>query len=146
MKPPLLFAAAVLLALLSPAASAAKCSISASGASFGVYDVFSAAANNTGIAALSVDCQGASASVALSQGYSGNYAARQMRSGSNRLYYNLYTSAARSVVWGDGSGVSRTLPAANNQITSLTVFGQIPAGQDAAVGSYSDHITVIVNF
>jgi spore coat protein U-like protein len=30
--------------------------------------------------------------------------------------------------------------------TSLSVFGQIPAGQDAGVGNYTDTILVTVNF
>ena len=147
MSLPALFVGAVLLALLSPAAFAAKCTVEAiGGANFGAYEVFSAAPNTSGVATLSVDCQGSIGIVELSQGRSHNYAVRQLRSGSNTLDYNLYTSAARSMVWGDGSGVSSTMTAAKNQTTLLTVFGQIPAGQDVAVGSYSDNITVTVNF
>ena len=33
-----------------------------------------------------------------------------------------------------------------NQIFTATVYGQIPAGQDPAPGSYIDTITVTVNY
>jgi spore coat protein U-like protein len=69
-----------------------------------------------------------------------------MKSGANLLNYNLYTSAARNVVWGDGTGGSNTMSATANGSTTLNIFGQIPASQDAAVGTYTDSITATVNF
>jgi spore coat protein U-like protein len=69
-----------------------------------------------------------------------------MKSGGNILNYNLYTSAARIVVWGDGSGGSSTMSVNRNNTTTLSVFGQIPAGQDAAVGAYTDNITTTISF
>jgi spore coat protein U-like protein len=69
-----------------------------------------------------------------------------MRNGGNSLGYNLYTSASRNVVWGDGTGGSSTMIVNKNRNTTLSVFGQIPAGQDVAVGTYSDNITTIINF
>jgi spore coat protein U-like protein len=69
-----------------------------------------------------------------------------MKSGRNSLGYNLYISAARNVVWGDGAGASSTMIVNKNRTTTLSVFGQIPAGQDVAVGIYTDSITIIINF
>ena len=139
-----------LLALLSPSALAAPfCNFtSVTGVGFGAYDVFSAAPNNNGVGSLRIRCQGGgkSAVVTLSAGQSGSYALRRMTSGSNRIDYNLYTSAARTVVWGDGTGGSATQSVASNSTTTLSVFGQIPAAQDAAVGVYSDNIIATVNF
>ena len=76
-----------------------------------------------------------------------------MKSGANTLGYNLYTANTYSVVWGDGTGSTSTvtgtmvLNSPNPSGTSQsTVYGQIPALQDAAVGSYSDNITVTVTY
>ena len=95
-------------------------------------------------------------SIALSAGSAASYSPRKLASGANRLDYNLYTSTARSTVWGDGSGgssnVSGTistsvlsllcLPGSNNHI----VYGRIPAAQNVPSGVYADTITVTVSF
>jgi spore coat protein U-like protein len=122
---------------------------SASPVSFGVYDIFSTMPNNNGVGSLTIDCKGAgndNFEVSLSTGQSHSYAMRVMRSGSNRLNYNLYTSADRSVVWGNGRGSSQAMTVRKNKATTLSVFGQIPAGQDAAVGTYTDPIVATVTF
>lgn len=117
--------------------------------SFGAYDIFSTLPNNNGVGSLTIDCKGSgndNFEVSLSTGQSHSYAMRVMRSGSNRLNYNLYTSADRSVVWGNGHGSSQVMTVRKNKATTLSVFGQIPAGQDAAVGTYTDPIMATVTF
>jgi spore coat protein U-like protein len=69
-----------------------------------------------------------------------------MRSGNAVLEYNLYTSAARTVVWGDGSGGSHVMTAGKSQSTDLSIFGRNPAGQEPAVGSYTNTILITVEF
>ena len=77
-----------------------------------------------------------------------------MKSGGNPLGYNLYTTNLYSVVWGDGSGSNATvsgtmrLTSPNpSQMKTHTVYGRIPALQDAAVGSdYQDNVTVTVTY
>jgi spore coat protein U-like protein len=96
---------------------------------------------------MSIKCSGGANSViSLSAGQSNNYASRVMRSGVNSLNYNLYTSAARDLVWGDGSGGSTVISTGKNAGITLNIFGQIPAGQDAATGVYIDNISVTINF
>lgn len=122
---------------------------SVSPVSFGAYDIFSTMPNNNGVGSLTIDCKGSgndNFEVSLSTGQSHSYAMRVMRSGSNRLNYNLYTSADRSVVWGNGRGSSQAMTVRKNKATTLSVFGQIPAGQDAAVGTYTDPIVATVTF
>jgi spore coat protein U-like protein len=116
--------------------------------SFGTYDVFSKLPNRAGVGNLRIKCQGIghAAVVKLSTGQSNNYVTRVMHSSNDALIYNLYTSAARSVVWGDGSGSSSVMAAPKNQNTSLTIFGNIPEGQDPAAGSYVDTILISVDF
>jgi spore coat protein U-like protein len=69
-----------------------------------------------------------------------------MKNGSNSLNYNLYTNAARTVVWGNDKGSSSTMSASRNSITILSVFGLIPDGEDVAFGIFTDSITATVNF
>jgi spore coat protein U-like protein len=117
--------------------------------SFGVYDIFSAQPNNNGVGSITIDCKGSGNDpfdVTLSTGQSHSYTTRTMRSGSNRLNYNLYTSADRIEVWGDGHGGSQLMTVRKNKATTLSIFGQIPAGQDVSVGTYTDPIVASVNF
>jgi spore coat protein U-like protein len=87
--------------------------------------------------------------VALSAGLSAGFSQRTMGNGTSRLNYNLYTSAAYSSIWGDGSGGSsvRSYAGTGNYFsTSLTVFGRVPASQVVAAGNFSDTITVTVTY
>lgn len=117
--------------------------------SFGAYDVFAALPNNNGVGSLTIDCKGSgndNFQVTLSTGQSQSFTKRTMRSGPNHLDYNLYTSAVRNAVWGDGRGGSQLMTVRKNKVTTLSVFGQIPAGQDAPVGTYTDFIVATVTF
>lgn len=137
---------------LVPQASLAATSCrftSVSPVGFGVYDVFATSPNNNGVGSITIDCKDGgndNFDVTLSTGQSHSYTTRVMQSGGNRLNYNLYTSADRSAVWGDGHGASQLMTVRKNKTTTLSIFGQIPAGQDAAVGTYTDLIVVTVTF
>jgi spore coat protein U-like protein len=137
------FLAAVLLAS-APIALSAQCGVTVQGVSFGSYDVFSTQyVDSTG--AIGVSCDVATPyAVSLSPG-GGSFTDRAMANGPYVLLYNLYVDAARASVWGDGSGGTATV-AANAASTTHTVYGRIPARQNAHVGSYSDTITVTVNY
>ena len=133
-----------LLAMATPSAHSAGCSVSTVGLNFGNYDVFSTLDNDiTGT--IDVNCQtSTSYSISLSSG-SGTYASRTMTSAGNLLSYNLYTDPTRLTIWGDGS--SATVTVSNTGITgSSTVYGRIPARQNAVVGIYADIVTVTVTF
>jgi spore coat protein U-like protein len=128
----------------------AKCSfVGVAPISFGIYDVFSGSPNNNGVGTISIDCKGAGHSsfvVRLSTGQSNSYVSRVMMSGGKRMYYNLFTSAARTVVWGDHTGGSATMGVYKNSVSTLNIFGQIPERQDVSVGLYTDNIIVTVDF
>ena len=89
--------------------------------------------------------------VTLTTGNGGSYSPRLLSNGVSTLSYNLYTSAAHSSIWGDGTGVTS---AVSDQVLLLVgantfnypVYGRIPARQDAAAGSYTDTIMVTVNY
>jgi spore coat protein U-like protein len=73
---------------------------------------------------VSVKCTKSSAyTVALNGGNTagGTVAQRLMGSGANTLQYNLYTTTAHTVVWGDGTGSSVTQPGTYTDTITVTV-------------------------
>jgi spore coat protein U-like protein len=132
-----------------PASAAAKCVISSvSGVAFGVYDVDSPAPLDSN-GAIRLDCNGAAFAVTvnLSRGNAPTYNPRFMLNGLERLYYNLYTDAARTSIWGDATGGTSRIGVFNPpNVIDLFVYGRIPALQDLPPGTYVDTIVVTVNF
>jgi spore coat protein U-like protein len=129
------------------------CSASATALAFPAYTPGGGAVNQT--STVSVNCtKNTPYTVALNRGTTsgGTVAQRLMIFGANSLQYNLYTTSAHSVVWGDGSGSSVTQPGTGAGIAtanSLTVYGQVPdnaTNQLAVPGAYADTITVTVSY
>ena len=143
---------AAFAALAAPAAGQA-CTVSATGVPFGLYDQFGAAPDDgTGTITLQCHPNVQSVVVQLGAGLSGSYAPRRMRNGANSLNYNLYTTVARNIVWGNGSGgtasvtLSDGIVSAGTRTYNRTVYGRIPAGQNVAFGTYRDTIVVTIVF
>jgi spore coat protein U-like protein len=141
------------------AATHVRCTTSAGGLAFGVYNPSGPADAST--EALSVTCNAhgngsatVSPIVTLSTGLSGSYGTRKMFSGVNSLNYNIYLSSAYNQIVGDGTGgsvVGSTTPfvvvAGGASVTvNWTLYGLIPAPQNVLPGSYSDLITVTVTY
>jgi spore coat protein U-like protein len=123
---------------------AAGCSMGIINVVFGTYNTLSISSLD-GAGSVSVTCDVTSSfQVALSKGQ-GSFAARQLQSGANVLYYNLYTDALRSLIWGDGTA-GTTLVSGSGTAATYTVYGRIPGGQNLPVGSYADSITVTLDF
>ncbi len=130
-----------------------NCSVTSSSFSFGEYDPFSPSpVSSTG--QLQVACTDGTAYQAyLSSGQhsGGSFFPRRMKHEILSLYltYNHFIDAARTLVWGDGTGgtthVSGTGQGIGSPITH-TVYGRIPALQNVHVGFYSDTITVTVQY
>ena len=134
-----------------------SCSVSTAPVGFGIYNPL-APLPATATGTVTVTCTVTLATfleswtIALSQGNSGNFNSRSMLNGSSVLSYNLYTSAAYTSIWGDGSGSTAlvssplTLLQVGNVSFNYPVYGVIPAGQDRAAGTFMDTITVTVNY
>ncbi|OJT98675.1 MAG: hypothetical protein BGN82_04175 [Alphaproteobacteria bacterium 65-7] len=125
-----------------------SCAVTAGNLAFGSYTAGSAAPV-TAASTIQVTCtNGLAYSVALDGGStSHNVAARAMTDGSNMLAYGLYTSNAYSTIWGDGTAPTARVPGAGTGTTqSLIVYGRIGAGQFMPAGSYSDTVTVSVDY
>jgi len=154
---------ALLCPPIASTATAASCSFSASPAIFGNYDN---TLNETAVATISGICSKGDpadpdmtgATLTLSTGTSNAFNARQMTKGTDRLVYNLYTSAARTIVWGDGTAGTGTVAALAIQSNgrflnhnssrnfAIPAYGRIPGNQDAVPGTYSDTITVTMSY
>jgi spore coat protein U-like protein len=142
------------------ALAAADCAFSTTGVSFGNYDpLVPTSTDATG--ALTVVCTHLSGgamrvnyTVALSAGSSGSYAQRRLRAGTAILDYNLFDSAARTRIWGDGTGVSTRVTGSllvnpgSRRVAEAShpIHGRIAALQAVATGNYSDTIVVTLTF
>ncbi|QXP85002.1 spore coat U domain-containing protein [Methylococcus sp. Mc7] len=72
---------------------------------------------------------------------------RAMTAGTDSLPYGLYQNAGYTTVWGcDATNQYNYTSTSSGAWTTVPIYGQIPADQDVPAGSYSDTITVTVNF
>lgn len=150
----------LLVALLVPWPAAAQlysCDVSAVGVSFGSYDPLAFSdTESTGEVSVTCSLLGLTSllvnyEIELSTGGSGSYFPREMVAGTHTLEFQLYTDAARTTVWGDGSGATYTvsdgyLLGLGDVTRHYSVYGTLPANQMVAAGSYADTITVTVNY
>lgn len=134
----------VMLSLICSASWAASCTLTSSGIAFGGYDPF-VPQDVLSVANIGVTCDETTAySIALSSG-AGTYEQRFMTSGLHQLLYNLYIDATLNTVWGDGTG--HTAVVGDTQSAAIyTVYGRIPARQNAHVGAYGDTIVITLTF
>ena len=79
-------------------------------------------------------------------GGSGNTERRRMEqdAGKGTLGYDLFQDAGRTVHWGDRSGRDTLEVQTTGSQHTITIYGQIPAGQRAVDGTYSDTITLTI--
>jgi len=134
-----------------------NCDVTATGVNFGSYDVFSnIPLDSTGM--INVSCNIPSqnphaplaVTISLSPGNSGTFSPRAMQqtAGPDTIHYNLYANASMSTPWGDGGGSSsvQTAFVTKDMPYRATIYGRIPARQNARAGSYSDVITVTIEY
>jgi spore coat protein U-like protein len=80
----------------------------------------------------------------------GTYATRTLANGTNSLNFNVYSDAARTVVWGDGSGGSAAKTGTStggNVADPLTVYSRVFGPQTGKPeGTYSSTITATATF
>ncbi len=136
-------------------ASWAACNVSVTVLPFNVYNPANASATDA-TGTVTVTCTvlvgiAESWTVKLSKGTSTTYSPRVLLDGVATLNYNIYTTNARTTIWGDGSGGtdfisdSRLLVIGSNSY-SYTMYGRIPPLQDARAGAYSDTIVVTLSY
>jgi spore coat protein U-like protein len=90
----------------------------------------------------------------VSNGSSGNCNARSLPGPVDLLSYNIYQDSVAGGVWGNAgcatfpSGQMSLSPGAGNNQKSVThtLFGQVPTGQFVSAGTYTENLTLTVNF
>jgi spore coat protein U-like protein len=122
-------------------------SVSSNGVSFGNY---AATAPSTATATISVTCTNLDGyNVGLNPGNStgATVSTRKMTGPSGALLaYQLTSDSAHSVNWGQTIGSDTVTGTGNGSAQTLTVFGQIAAGQYVTAGSYTDTITATLTY
>ena len=142
----------VLMSVLAlPISAQGACSLTSTSVAFGTYDIFSPSPLDT-LGQIIFRCANNdhNVSISLDKGGASTFNPRLMFNGSSTLNYNLYLDAARTMIWGDGTGGTRNFfipnPQPNNTDISVPIYGRVPAGQGASVGNYNKTLTVTINF
>ncbi len=138
------------------AAHAATCTISATGVAFGTYNVFATSpGDSTG--SIRFRCTGPgnssgnriSVTIGISRGASTTFTPRTMSGPVDALGYNVFRDAARTSIWGDGTAGTQVYANTNvprNTNVTVTMYGRVPAQQDVRAGTYTDTLTVTIDF
>jgi spore coat protein U-like protein len=126
------------------------CSVSISDLDFGNYTSNSTTPvlGQTNIQLLCAP--GTTAEIALDAGSApgGRTTRRTLRqeSGSDRMDYDLFQDAGRTIHWGDRSGDDTKEVLTADAPLTVPIYGEIPGGQRVRDGTYSDVITVSVSY
>lgn len=124
----------------------ATCSISATNLAFGTYTRALVKSTST----ISVNCTNlTSYNVGLNAGVAtgATVTNRNMTGpGSALLKYQLFSNSGYTTNWGNTVGTDTLAGTGNGANQSLTVYGQIPASEFTAQGSYTDTITVTLTY
>jgi spore coat protein U-like protein len=123
------------------------CTVSGTTLAFGAYDPTSVT-NLDATSTVSVLCTAdALYKIGLDKGlHGGNTTSRQLTNGVDSLNYALYRDASRTLNWGENLGVDTVDDTGTGTTQSFTVYGRIAASQNVQAGSYTDTITISVNF
>ena len=123
----------------------ASCTVSANPLAFGNYSGLAVSHTTT----LTVECTTNTAyNVGLNAGTGngGTTTTRVMTGGTGRLDYQIFQNATHTSNWGNTVGNDTKAGIGNGAVQTLTVYGEIPAGQFPPVGSYADTVTVTVDY
>ena len=126
------------------------CNVSASDLDFGAY-ASNSEAPALGQGSIQLLCsEGTVAELRLDagRGLGGNTSRRKLEHerGLGELEYDLFQDPARTIHWGDKSGVDTLEEQATGAPQTVPVYGQIPGGQRVRDGIYSDTVTITVHF
>ncbi len=154
-KQGLLTAAAAFCCLYASTASAVSCTVSTVPVRFGVYNplqtvpLSTTGTINVACTCAVVDCVAFGYRIDVSAGQSGNLVQRELRNGTKRLQYNLYSDPGFTSLWGTGIGATGGvgflyLLALFGSRQPVTVYARLPARQTAQPGAYSDTPVVTI--
>lgn len=125
---------------------AQSCAVTASDLAFGAYDPGSAT-DKTGTSTISVNCSlGTVYTVSLNNGANASGNTRRMASGAERLTYQIYQDIGATLVLGSVANLLGLAGIGTGVAAATTIYGVIPKTQNVGSGSYSDQITVTVDY
>ena len=129
----------------------AGCTISAANHDFGIYTPSSPTDNSNGTNVVTATCTLAvpySIGLDTGIGAAATVASRKMTrvGGTETLEYSLYQAADRLVVLGNTLAIDVITGVGTGLAIPHTVFGKIPAGQNAPAGNYVDTVTATIDF
>ncbi len=157
-----LVAAGVLL-MATAAYAAGSLSVSTSPVLFGAYDTLSPSDNTAGQGEVAVTyvagptppnppiTYAITISASPNSGSINPRTMKQSPGSSDSLNYNVYTDAARTIIWnnaitGGADTVVLTLKRNDPQPQRTPIYGRIAALQDVGVGTYNDSLTVTITW
>lgn len=123
-----------------------SCQVSATNLAFGVYNPANLS-NQLASSTLTVVCSlGTPYTVSLNYGSNAQGNGRRMGNGPKRIQYELYRDATRTQVFGTVADTLGTSGVGTGSAQVHTVYGSIPAAQNVEPGSYSDQVTVTLDY
>ncbi len=139
------------LRVLVSATVSGDCAVGASALAFPSASSAAIAAGNIDATGnVTVNCTVGSAytiALGIGTGTGATLASRKMSAGAQLLSYSVYTTSARTTVWGDGTGASVTLPGVGTGTdVSIAAYGRIFSGQSVPAANYSDTVNVTVSY
>jgi len=73
-------------------------------------------------------------------------AVRKLTNGARTINYSLYTTNARTTVWGNTVGTDTVAGTGNGASQNYTVYGRVPPQTTPAPAAYTDTITITVTY
>lgn len=127
-----------------------SCEISAADLTFTAFAPATAGGNEDASSSISVQCTNTTPyTIALDAGTGGGDVTTERLMtgpGADTLSYNLYTDAARSVIFGDGVAGMALAGTGDGSLKSEVVYGRIVKNQFVTPGNYSSTVGVTVTY
>ncbi len=76
----------------------------------------------------------------------GTIATRKMVNGGATVDYMMYRDAGRTLNWGETNGTDTVAGTGNGAVQTITIYGRVPAQATPAAATYTDTVTVTVEF
>ncbi len=125
----------------------AFCAVTASPLAFGNYSPSVQSTASTSVVVICTTGTAYNVGLDAGGGTGATVTTRQMTGpGAATLGYSLYTTSGYGTVWGNTVGSNTVLGAGSGLAQTLTVYGRIPIGENAAPGAYTDTVTVTLTY
>jgi len=114
---------------------------------FGTQGVLTANVDST--ATFDVQCTNTTTyDLQLNQGTTagGTIGTRKMVNGGATVDYMMYRDASRTLNWGVTNGTDTVAGTGNGLAQTITIYGRVPAQSTPAAATYTDTVTVTVEF